>query len=78
MVRHALRLVVDAARRGTPLGRIAVLYGTRDPYARLIGDALDAADIPWFGSSIRTAAARATTSLASASSCTSATPHSPR
>ena len=24
-----LRLVVDAARRGTPLGRIAVLYGTR-------------------------------------------------
>ncbi|NDH23962.1 MAG: hypothetical protein EBY49_08475, partial [Actinobacteria bacterium] len=37
-VRHALRLVVDAARRGTPLGRIAVLYGTRDPYARLIGD----------------------------------------
>ena len=54
-VRHALRLVVDAARRGTPLGRIAVLYGTRDPYARLIGDALDAAGIPWFGSSIRTA-----------------------
>ena len=54
-VRHALRLVIDAARRGTPLGRIAVLYGTRDPYARLIGDALDAADIPWFGSSIRTA-----------------------
>ncbi|MDP7383665.1 MAG: hypothetical protein QF382_06280, partial [Acidimicrobiales bacterium] len=54
-VRHALRLVIDAARRSTPLGRIAVLYGTRDPYARLIGDALDAADIPWFGSSIRTA-----------------------
>ena len=38
-VRHALRLVVDAARRGVPLGRIAVLYGNRDPYARLIGDA---------------------------------------
>ena len=54
-VRHALRLVVDAARRGTPLGRIAVLYGNRDPYARLIGDALDAADISWFGTSVRTA-----------------------
>ncbi|MEO0495337.1 MAG: PD-(D/E)XK nuclease family protein, partial [Actinomycetota bacterium] len=54
-VRHALRLVVDAARRGTPLGRIAVLYGNRDPYARLIGDALDAAEIAWFGASVRTA-----------------------
>ena len=54
-VRHALRLVVDAARRGTPLGRIAILYGNRDPYARLIGDALDAAGISWFGASVRTA-----------------------
>ena len=54
-VRHAVRLVVDAARRDTPLGRVAVLYGNRDPYARLIGDALDAADIPWFGTSVRTA-----------------------
>ncbi len=54
-VRHALRTVVEAARTGTPLGRIAVLYGNRDPYARLIGDALDAADIPWFGTSVRTA-----------------------
>ena len=54
-VRHAVRQVVEAARRGTPLGRIAILYGNRDPYARLIGDALDAAAIDWFGTSVRTA-----------------------
>lgn len=54
-VRHAVRQVVDAARSGTPLGRIAILYGNRDPYARLIGDALDAAGIDWFGTSVRTA-----------------------
>lgn len=54
-VRHAVRHVVDAARSGTPLGRIAILYGNRDPYARLVGDALDAADIGWFGTSVRTA-----------------------
>ena len=45
-VRHVLRLVVDAARRAQLLGRIAVLYGTRDLHARLIGDTLDAAGIP--------------------------------
>lgn len=54
-IRHAVRRVVAAARRGTPLGRIAILYGNRDPYARLIGDALDAAGIDWFGTSVRTA-----------------------
>ncbi|MEQ8839895.1 MAG: PD-(D/E)XK nuclease family protein [Acidimicrobiales bacterium] len=54
-VRHAVRAVVDAARRGTPLGRCAVLYGTRDPYARLLGDAFDAAGIDWFGTSVATA-----------------------
>jgi len=54
-VRHALRIIVDAARDGTPLGRCAVLYGSRDPYARLLGDAFDAADIDWFGTSVETA-----------------------
>ena len=44
-VRHALRAVVDAARSGTPLGRCAILYGLETPYARLVGDALDAAGI---------------------------------
>lgn len=54
-VRHALRTVVDATRTGTPLGRCAVLYGSRDPYARLLGDAFDAAGIDWFGTSVETA-----------------------
>lgn len=54
-VRHAVRQVVDAARSGTPLARIAILYGSREPYARLIGDALAAAEIDWFGTSVRTA-----------------------
>ena len=54
-VRHAVRTIVDATRSGTPLGRCAVLYGSRDPYARLLGDAFDAAGIEWFGSSVETA-----------------------
>ena len=54
-IRHAVRAIVDAARRGVPLGRCAVLYGSRDPYARLLGDAFDAAGIEWFGSSVQTA-----------------------
>jgi len=54
-VRHAVREVVAAVRNGTPLGRIAVLYGTREPYARLIADALEAAGIGWFGTAVRTA-----------------------
>lgn len=54
-VRHALRTIVDATRVGTPLGRCAVLYGSRDPYARLLGDAFDAAGINWFGTSVETA-----------------------
>jgi hypothetical protein len=54
-VRHALRTIVDAARAGTPLGRCAVVYGTREPYARLLGDAFDAAGLEWFGASVETA-----------------------
>ncbi len=54
-VRHAVRTVIAAARRGIPLARCAILYSATDPYARLAGDALDAAGIAWFGSSVRTA-----------------------
>jgi ATP-dependent helicase/nuclease subunit B len=54
-VRHAVRLVISAARAGTPLGRCAILHGAHDPYARLVGDALDAAEIDWFGTSVQTA-----------------------
>ena len=56
-VRHALREIVAAARSGVHLGRCAILYGTAEPYARLVGDALDAAGLPWFGASVRTAEA---------------------
>jgi RecB family exonuclease len=48
-VRHAVRQVVDAARRDTPLARIAILWPTDRPYARLVEHHLDAAGIPWNG-----------------------------
>ena len=54
-VRHAVRAVVEAARRGVALGRCAIVYGTADPYARLVGDALDAAGIHWVGATVETA-----------------------
>ena len=54
-VRHAVRAVVEAARRGMALGRCAIVYGTADPYARLVGDALDAAGIDWVGATVETA-----------------------
>lgn len=54
-VRHAVRTVVQATRSGTPLGRCAVLYGSHAPYARLLGDAFDAAGVDWFGTSVATA-----------------------
>ena len=52
-VRTALRGVVEALRRGVPLERMAVLYGRRDPYARLLADHLHAADLPFNGPSAR-------------------------
>jgi RecB family exonuclease len=48
-VREATRLVVDAARSGTPFERIAVLWPAQRPYARLVEHHLTAADIPWNG-----------------------------
>lgn len=54
-VRHALRAVMEAARRGVPLARCAIVYGTADPYSRLLGDALDAAGIDWNGATVDTA-----------------------
>lgn len=54
-VRHAVRAVLDAARAGVSLGRCAIVYGSADPYARLVGDALDSAEIEWYGAAVRTA-----------------------
>jgi ATP-dependent helicase/nuclease subunit B len=44
-VRAAVRTVIDAARAGTPLDRMAVLYAAPDPYARLAHEHLTAAGI---------------------------------
>lgn len=48
-VRAAARLVVESARAGVPFERIAVLWPTQRPYARLVEHHLNAADIPWNG-----------------------------
>lgn len=48
-VRVAIRLVVEAARAGTPFERIAVLWPAQRPYARLVEHHLRAADLPWNG-----------------------------
>ncbi len=53
-VRHALRSIVAASLEGTPHNRCAVLYGSHDPYSRILSDALDAAGIEWFGQTVRT------------------------
>ncbi len=55
-VRAVVRLVVDAARAGVPLERMAVLYGAPDPYARLVHEQLTAAGIPHNGAAVRTLA----------------------
>ena len=47
--RAAVRVVLDAARAGTPFERIAVLWPAQRPYARLVQHHLDAAEIPWNG-----------------------------
>ncbi len=51
-VRAGVRAVVDAARAGTPLERIAVLYGAHDPYARIVHEQFDLAGIPHNGASV--------------------------
>jgi RecB family exonuclease len=48
-VRHAVRVVVDSARHGTPLARIAILWPTDRPYARLVEHHLGVAGITWNG-----------------------------
>jgi ATP-dependent helicase/nuclease subunit B len=48
-VRHAVRRVVDAARPGTPFARMALVWPTDRPYARLVEHHLDVAGVPWNG-----------------------------
>jgi ATP-dependent helicase/nuclease subunit B len=58
-VRAAVRAVVDAARQGTPLERIAILYGSAEPYGRLLHEHLAAAGVPRNGTAVRPLAASA-------------------
>jgi RecB family exonuclease len=51
-VRHAIRGVVAAAHQGVTLDRMAVLYATTEPYARLVREQLDAAGIPANGTAV--------------------------
>jgi ATP-dependent helicase/nuclease subunit B len=48
-VRHAVRELVEAARRGIAFARMAIVWPTDRPYARLVEHHLDAAGIPWNG-----------------------------
>jgi ATP-dependent helicase/nuclease subunit B len=52
-VRAAVRAVVDAARGGTPLERVAILFGAREPYGRLVHEHLGAAGVPRNGAAVR-------------------------
>ncbi|HEY8546436.1 MAG TPA: PD-(D/E)XK nuclease family protein, partial [Acidimicrobiales bacterium] len=58
-VRAAVRAVVDATRAGTPLERIAILFATDQPYARLVHEHLAAAGIPANGTAPQALAGRA-------------------
>ena len=48
-VRHAVRRVVDSARAGTPFARMALVWPTDRPYARLVEHHLEVAGVPWNG-----------------------------
>jgi RecB family exonuclease len=51
--RAALRLISEWMRDGVRLGRIGLLYGTADPYARLLHEQLAAAGLPHNGAPVR-------------------------
>lgn len=57
-VRVAVRAVIDAVRAGTPLDRVAVLYATAEPYARLAHEHLAAAGIATNGPAVVPLSAR--------------------
>lgn len=57
-VRVAVQTIIDAARDGVPLDRMAVLFPTREPYARLSHEHLVSAGIPANGTAVRGLAER--------------------
>ena len=52
-VRTAMTEIIEAARRGVPLDRIAVLFPQREPYARILQEQFHAAGIPFNGTAAR-------------------------
>lgn len=56
-VRAAVRAVVNAARDGVPLERMAILFGAREPYGRLVHEHLAAAGVVRNGAAVRPLAA---------------------
>lgn len=56
--REAASVVLQAARSGVPFERMAILYPTDRPYARLVDDVLRAAEIPANGLAVRSLAER--------------------
>jgi ATP-dependent helicase/nuclease subunit B len=57
-VRAAVRAVVDAVRKGTPLDRIALLFPDPEPYARLAHEQLGAAELASNGTAVMPLRAR--------------------
>ena len=53
-VRAATHELLDAMRAGVPLARTAIVYGTTEPYARLVHEQLEAAGLPHNGAAVRT------------------------
>lgn len=53
-VRTVVRHLVAAARAGVPFARMAVVYGSADPYVRLVHEHLAGAGIPHNGAPVRT------------------------
>jgi ATP-dependent helicase/nuclease subunit B len=51
-VRAVVRGVIDALRDGVPLERMAILFGSSDPYARLVAEQLDAAGVAHNGAAV--------------------------
>jgi ATP-dependent helicase/nuclease subunit B len=52
-VRAAVRAVFDGLRAGVPLARMALLYASREPHARLVHEQLVSAGIPHNGAGVR-------------------------
>jgi len=55
-VRAAVRTILDAAREGVPFARMALVWGSEEPYARIVEAQLEGAGIARNGTPVRTLA----------------------